>query len=197
MNRLLSRALSGVCMFIFVFATCSFSCAQNGPTNPSVTLSWVPSTTTSPAGTGICVYKGTVANTYTKPALACSDTSTLGFTGCVAGVCTGYLDSSLTATNRGTTYHYAVSEKFGTNTESAYSNDATAAIPNLNPPTLNPPVENGKNQMPGMKDKMVAVVRPSFGPDGPRPSAPDGLTAVVLTGSAPGSLVATVNPGTK
>jgi hypothetical protein len=190
MKRLLYRGLTSFILTMIVTMTCSFTCsAQNGPTNPSVTLSWTPSTTTSPAGTGICVYRGTSAGVYTKPALACSDTSTTGFTGCVAGVCTGYLDSSLTSTNRGTTYDYAVTEKFGSTTDSGYSNNAAAPIPSLNPPTLNTPVESGKATPPN-QNKETPVASKSG------PEAPVGLTAVVITRPAPGGLVATVNPGT-
>lgn len=96
-----------------------WSCnAQNGPTQPSVVLSWTQSTTTGV--TGNCVYRGTVSGTYTMPAIFCSTTPA-----------TIYTDSTVT---RGSTYFYAVTAKLGPS-ESGYSNEVKAAVPTIAPPT--------------------------------------------------------------
>jgi cellulose 1,4-beta-cellobiosidase len=104
-------------------ATCH---AQNGPTPPSVKLSWTQST--APGVTANCVYRGAAAGTYALPALYCSTIAIATYT-----------DTTVT---RGTTYHYAVTAQVGSQ-ESAYSNDATAVVPaTITPPTVQtPPVE--------------------------------------------------------
>jgi hypothetical protein len=102
-----------------------YSCGQNGPTTPSVQLTWMQSTASGV--TANCVYRGSASGTYTLPAIYCSTKPIITYT-----------DTSVT---RGTTYHYAITAQVGS-TESAYSNDATAAVP-LAPsaPVLGTPVE--------------------------------------------------------
>ncbi len=102
----------------------AYSCGQNGPTTPSVALTWTQSTSTGV--TANCIYRGTVAGTYTLPALYCS-----------TAPITSYTDTTVV---RGSAYHYAVTAQVGTE-ESAYSNDAAAAVPAINPPTLGTPKE--------------------------------------------------------
>jgi hypothetical protein len=112
----------------------AYSCGQNGPTPPSVTLNWTQSTGPGTI-TANCVYRGSVVGTYTLPAIFCSTAPV-----------TTYTDLTVT---RGTTYHYAVTAKAGA-TEGGYSNDATAAIPVAPaPPNLN----IGNLQVPAPKEK--------------------------------------------
>lgn len=113
------------CLLLIVTCLCiTVSFAQNGPTLPSVDLTWNQGT-----GLGItanCVYRGTAPGVYTLPAIFCSTT-----------FITTYTDTTVT---RGTTYHYAVTAKIGAQ-ESGYSNDATAAVPStIAPPVLGTPV---------------------------------------------------------
>lgn len=117
--------MNALALPVLLLACCAYSCGQNGPTSPSVKLSWTQSTT---AGvTANCIYRGPTANVYTIPAIFCS-----------SAPITTYTD--LTAV-RGTTYHYAVTAQVGA-TEGGYSNDATAAVPLAPaPPALNPPLE--------------------------------------------------------
>lgn len=138
------RTLKSILVFMVVLFTASFSCAQNGPTPPSVKLSWTQST--APGVTANCVYRGTTAGVYALPALFCS---TLPIT--------TYLDSTVA---RGTTYHYAVTAQVAAQ-ESNYSNDAIAIVPAaITPPVLNGnPVET-KLVPPGPQvENLVAVVR--------------------------------------
>ena len=102
-----------------------YSCGQNGPTAPSVQLTWTQSTASGV--TANCVYRGSASGTYTLPAIYCSTKPIITYT-----------DTSVA---RGTTYHYAITAQVGA-TESVYSNDATAAVP-LSPsaPVLGAPVE--------------------------------------------------------
>lgn len=92
--------------------------AQNGPTQPSVTLNWTQSTTTGV--TKNCVYRGTATGVYAKPALFCS-----------TAPITSYQDQQVT---RGTTFFYAVTASVG-GTESNFSNEVTATPPVVNAPT--------------------------------------------------------------
>jgi fibronectin type 3 domain-containing protein len=88
------------------------------PTVHQVGLSWTQSV--SPGITGDCVYRGTVTGgPYTQ--LFCSSTPS-----------TGYTDLSVTA---GATYYYVVTALVGSSEESGYSNQFTAIIPNVAPPT--------------------------------------------------------------
>ena len=102
-----------------------YSCGQNGPTAPSVQLTWTQSTASGV--TANCVYRGSASGTYTLPAIYCSAKPIITYT-----------DTNVA---RGTTYHYVITAQVGA-TESAYSNDATAAVP-LSPsaPVLGAPVE--------------------------------------------------------
>jgi hypothetical protein len=112
------RFTQSLLVAVFVTFTTAYSCSQNGPTAPSVILTWVQSTT--PGVTANCVYRGTVTGVYTMPALFCSTTAT-----------TTYTDLSVT---RGTTYFYAVTAQVG-KSESGYSNEVKAPVPVLAPPT--------------------------------------------------------------
>jgi hypothetical protein len=113
------RLLSITC---FVLFCCAYSCGQNGPTPPSVVLTWTQSTGPGTI-TANCVYRGATAGNYTLPALFCSTTPI-----------TTYTDTTVT---RGTTYNYAVTAKVGA-TEGGYSNNAAAAVPLAPaPPVLN------------------------------------------------------------
>jgi fibronectin type 3 domain-containing protein len=128
--KLLGRiAFALAVMFTSVGATC-----QNGPTAPSVQLTWTQGTP-SASITANCVYRGTVAGTYALPAIYCSTTPI-----------TTYTDITVT---RGTTYHYAVTAKAGT-TESGYSNDASATVPTApGAPVLGLPTESKLKNDPG------------------------------------------------
>jgi len=88
------------------------------PTVHEVSLSWTQSV--SPGITGDCVYRGTVTGgPYTQ--LSCSSTPS-----------TAYTDLAVTA---GGTYYYVVTALVGSSEESGYSNQFTAIIPNVAPPT--------------------------------------------------------------
>ena len=84
----------------------------------SVTLTWTASTSTV---SGYNVYRSTVTGTgYAKLNAAL-----------IAGL--SYVDSTVSA---GATYYYVATAVDGTGTESGYSNQATAVIPNAPPPPL-------------------------------------------------------------
>lgn len=101
-----------VLLVIVTVFTVAYSCGQNGPTVPSVALSWTQST--SSGVTANCVYRSTGASsTPAPPAIYCSTAPV-----------TTYTDTTVAAS---TTYVYAVTAKAGS-TESAYSGTATAAI---------------------------------------------------------------------
>lgn len=138
----MKRLLLNTLLFAFTLLTCSFTCtAQNGPTQPTVALTWTQSTSTGV--TANCVYRGSAAGTYILPAIFCS-----------TAPITSYIDSTVVAS---TTYHYAVTAKVGS-TESGYSNDVTAAVPaSPNAPVLNTPTETGKIESPGQG--LVAEVK--------------------------------------
>ena len=121
------KILGRITFALAVLLTSVGATCQNGPNTPapSVVLTWTQAA--SPNVTANCVYRGTVADTYTLPAIYCS-TSPI----------TTYTDTTVV---RGTTYHYAVTAKYGTTTESGYSNDATAAVPTYPAPTLGAPTE--------------------------------------------------------
>lgn len=121
----------------------AFSCqAQNGPTQPSVKLTWTQSTT--PGVTANCVYRGSAAGTYALPALFCS-----------TAPITSYLDTTVV---RGTTYHYAVTAQINA-TEGGFSNDAVAPVPNAPaPPTNNSPSQITKLEKPGAVPVLNAQV---------------------------------------
>jgi hypothetical protein len=113
----MKRTIQSFLLGIFVMFTASFSCGQNGPTNPSVTLNWTQSTT--PGITKNCIYRGTVSGTYSLPGT------------CIpAG--TTFTDTTVVA---GNSYFFAVTAQVGA-TESAYSAPAEAIVPaNPNAPT--------------------------------------------------------------
>jgi hypothetical protein len=110
----------------FLFFTLGVHChGQNGPTVPSVILTWTQGV--APSGvtvTANCVYRSTgTGTTPTPPAIFCS-TSPI----------TTYTDTSVTV---GTVYVYAVTARGSNNTESTYSATVTTpAIPsNVAAPT--------------------------------------------------------------
>lgn len=120
-------------MFVLVVVTSGYTCqGQQGPTPPSVSLTW--SQGVPPSGKTIsfnCVYRGSVAQVYTIPALFCSSTPI-----------SSYTDTSVV---RGSTYHYAVTATITGLAESGFSNDAPAAVPaqpgGITPPGVNPTVD--------------------------------------------------------
>lgn len=100
-------------LLIVCFFSMSFTCnAQNGPTQPSVTLGWTQSITTGV--TANCVYRGATAGNYNLPAIFCSTAPIVS-----------YKDTTVV---RGQTYHYAVTAKVGA-TEGDYSTDVIAVVP--------------------------------------------------------------------
>jgi fibronectin type 3 domain-containing protein len=100
----------------------AFSCnAQNGPTQPSVALSWTQSVgSTNPIAKN-CVYRGTATGVYAKPAMFCS-----------AAPSTAYTDTTVV---RGTQYFYAVTAQDNKGAESDYSSELAVTSPKINPPT--------------------------------------------------------------
>lgn len=129
---------------ILAFSLLSISATcQNGPTKPSVSLSWAQSTATGV--TANCIYRGSAAGTYSLPALFCS-----------TAPITSYTDTTVSP---GTVYHYAVTAQVST-TESQFSNDGLADVPALPAaPTLNTPGPvTGKLQKPQSKDAPADVV---------------------------------------
>jgi fibronectin type 3 domain-containing protein len=140
----MKRLLETLCLAIFVCLSTSWSCAQNGPTQPSAQLSWTQSTT--PGITSNHVYRCTqTGSTACVPAPPSIFDSTAAIT--------SYTDSTVQAS---ATYVYAVTASVGT-TESPYSNAATAVIPaSPNAPSkLAVPVETGDAKPPaGIDDKV-------------------------------------------
>ena len=111
----------------------AYSCGQNGPTPPSVTLAWAQAV--PPSGSSVsfnCIYRSTgVATTPVPPALYCSSTPIVTYTD--------------TTVARNTTYVYAVTASIpaaasGTYVESAYSGTVTTPIPSL-PGNITPPIQ--------------------------------------------------------
>jgi len=105
---------------------------QNGPSKPSVALSWTQSTTPGVTINNVyrCTQSGTTACTPAPPSIF---TSTAPIT--------SYTDNSV---NASTNYYYAVTATVGS-TESAYSNVVEAAIPaSPNAPVLNAPTTTAK-----------------------------------------------------
>jgi chitinase len=127
-----------------MFAT-AYSCGQNGPTQPTVVLTWTQSTT---AGvTKNCIYRGTVSGQYSLP-------------GTCIPVATTYTDTTPVA---GTTYFYAVTAQVGA-AESAYSTPANVPVPaNPNAPTSLTPATVTKSEFPkhDAMDVQATVVFPS------------------------------------
>lgn len=112
------QTLQSLMLAVFVMMTTAYSChAQNGPSQPAVTLTWTQSTA---AGvTANCIYRCIGASCTPAPtALFCS-----------TAPITTYTDSTVAANS---TDGYAVTAKVGT-TESGYSNIVVAVVP-ANPP---------------------------------------------------------------
>src|SRR5271170_3883533 len=111
------KLLTAPLMFLALMYSCH---AQNGPTQPTVALTWTQSNSTGI--TENCIYRSTGGGTTpAPPAIFCSLTPI-----------TTYTDSTVAAN---TTVVYAVTAKVG-QTESGYSVTAQAVIPaNPNPPT--------------------------------------------------------------
>jgi len=109
----MNRVLQSFILLVFVALSSAYTCGQNGPSQPSVALTWIQST--SSGVTANCVYRSTGSgSTPAPPAIYCS-----------TAAITTWTDSTVSAS---TTYVYAVTAKVGS-TESAYSTTATAAIP--------------------------------------------------------------------
>jgi hypothetical protein len=148
----MKRFLQSFTLAVFTMFSMGLTChAQQGPTQPTVVLTWTQSTT---AGiTGNCVYRGTVSGTYSLP-----------------GICfkpgTTYTDTTPTP---GTTYYYAVTAQAGA-AESAYSVPAQVAVPaNPNAPTgltaptvtWNKPLDiHGTNDAMNLQARVELVKRP-------------------------------------
>lgn len=186
MKRLLYRGITSCLLSMVVTMACSFTCsAQNGPSTPSVKLTWA--NTAAPSGQTLAInnlYRCTGAScTPAPPAIFTSASPVLTFT-----------DNAVSA---GTSYNYAVTESTevtGTTTpltESGYSNIALAAIPTApGAPTLGTPATTGKNDMPAKDGTTVAKS------DGP-PAPPTNVTAVVHKVGPTNLTVAITAPGTK
>jgi hypothetical protein len=127
----MKRAAQSFALSLFVMFTAAYSCGQNGPTQPSVTISYTQSTT--PGITANCLYRSTTST----PVLPGT---------CSSNAATTLTDSTPTA---GTTYNYWVTAQVGA-TESAYAGPVSVPVPsNPNAPT-NPGVKQvTKNDMPG------------------------------------------------
>lgn len=105
--------LRSIAALPFLYFALAFSCnAQNGPTQPSVVLTWTQSV--SAGVTRNCVYRGAASGGYSLPAIFCSPAPIITYTD--------------TTVVRGQSYHYAVTAGID-GTEGAYSNDVIAAIP--------------------------------------------------------------------
>lgn len=135
------RFLETISLALFVFSTCSWSCAQQGPTQPTAILTWTQAASTGTSGpvTGNCVYRGSAAGTYALPAIFCS-----------TAPITTYTDNTVVT---GQTYHYAVTAHFGP-AEGPYSNDAAFTSPELTAPNLSAP--QAKNAKPGQVGELIA-----------------------------------------
>lgn len=121
----MKRLAHSLALAVFVMFCTSWSCGQNGPTAPTVVLNWTQSTTSGV--TGNCVYRGTVTKVYTMPALFCSTAPSVTYT-----------DTTVT---RGTTYFYVVTAQLN-KIESGYSNEATAPVILVSPPSGNGSTES-------------------------------------------------------
>lgn len=148
----MKRIFGSICLAVFVCLCTSFSChAQNGPTQPTVQLTWVQSTTTGVTSNHVyrCTQTGSTACVPAPPAV-------FGSTAPIAS----YTDSTVAPS---TVYVYAVTASINT-TESQYSTPVTAAIPaSPNAPTgLAAPTVTGALALPkekrGSADGLVARV---------------------------------------
>jgi hypothetical protein len=139
---IMKRILQSLCLAAFVCFSTSWSCAQNGPTQPTVQLTWVQSTTSGVTSNHVyrCIQTGTTACVPAPPAIF----------GSTAPI-TSYTDSTVAPS---TTYVYAVTASINA-TESQYSSSVTAAIPaSPNAPTnLTAPTVTGKLAIPQIKDR--------------------------------------------
>jgi fibronectin type 3 domain-containing protein len=116
------KAIQSCALAVVVVFSTAYSCqSQTGPSQPTVSLAWTQSTATGV--TANCVYRSVGASSVpAPPAIYCSPTPV-----------TAYTDATVSAN---TTYVYAVTAKVG-QTESSYSNTATAVVP------ANPPAPSG------------------------------------------------------
>ena len=117
----MKRFAQSFVLAVFTMFSLGLTCnAQNGPTQLQVVLNWTQSTTVGV--TANCVYRSTgTGSVPAPPAIFCS-----------TAPITTYTDSSVAAN---TTDVYAVTAKVG-QTESGYSNTATAVVPaNPNAPS--------------------------------------------------------------
>ena len=131
----MKRVLQSIAVSLIVCFGTSFSCGQNGPTQPNVVLTWTQST--SPGISTNHVYRCTGANCTPAPPAIYGSTAPI----------TTWTDTSVSSS---TTYIYAVTASAGAE-ESPYSNTEAAAVPaRLNSPVLGTPVET-KLEKPGPK----------------------------------------------
>lgn len=113
-----------------------YSCnAQNGPTPPSVALSWTQSVGSTKAIAKNCVYRGTITKVYALPALYCSTTPV-----------TTYTDLTV---KRGTVYFYAVTAQDVNGAESDYSQELAVTSPIINAPS-------------GLATTLISLVAPNY-----------------------------------
>jgi fibronectin type 3 domain-containing protein len=120
-------------VLIYLMFAAMYSCGQNGPTQPTVVLSWTQSTT--PGVTKNCIYRGASSGVYALPGT------------CIAANTT-YTDSTAVP---GATYFYAVTAQVS-GTESAYSAPVSVSVPTSPsaPTGLTAPTVT-KNVLPGVK----------------------------------------------
>ncbi|MGO9073265.1 MAG: hypothetical protein ACLPLR_08750 [Terriglobales bacterium] len=122
--RKLGYALSIISLVVLLSA---WSCGQNGPTPPTVSLSWTQCI--PPAGAPI-----TVNNVYRCTGTSCTPAPPALFTS--TAPITSYSDTSVA---RGSSYVYAVTCSTSA-AESGYSNTVGAGVPS-EPGGITPPVE--------------------------------------------------------
>jgi len=143
----MKRFAQSLLLALFVCFTATWTCAQNGPTFPSVVLTFTNvAQPTGVTATGNCIYRGSASGNYVLPALFCS---TLPIS--------TYSDNTPAAS---TTYWYAVTTKAGT-TESQYSTPVQVVIGAAPvPPTgLTAPTVTAKNQTSQGDMNLTAEVR--------------------------------------
>ena len=122
----MKRVFQSIALSAIVCFSSAFSCAQNGPTQPTVLLSWAQST--SPGIVANHVYRCTGAACIPAPPAIYGSTAPI----------TAWTDTAVAAN---TTYVYAITASSATQ-ESPYSNPEAAPVPaGLYAPVQNPPTE--------------------------------------------------------
>jgi hypothetical protein len=123
----MKNLLYTLCLVAFVVLLSAWSCGQNGPTPPSVSLSW----TQCIPPTGVAI---TINNVYRCSGASCTPAPPALYTS--TAPITSYNDTAVT---RGSSYVYAVTCSTSA-AESGYSNTTGAAVPSI-PGGITPPVE--------------------------------------------------------